>query len=1062
MQDSMSDVKEWLVANGLEEYEALFRQQKIDMDILSSINEGDLKELSIPLGDRKKILRAISTHLRWSSTEPLYTDTPQKLEDSERRLLVVLFCDLVGSTRYATNLDPEDLASLFNTYRSTVRSIIEKHHGLTLIYEGDGIKAYFGSKIASEDEQEQTLNAALQILDAVSHLNIEHAENLEVRIGISTGTVIIGDFDSPTGPNAFGQPMHLAARLEALAEPGTILVDQATFESMKPIFEFTEYGEHEIKGYAEKVPVWRVQGKKQVDSRFAKRYRNTPMVGRQSEIELMTNCWHKTREQRKLSSVVITGEAGIGKSRLAHELLQQVKQEQSKSLLLQCSPYHSDSVYYPLLETISTEIALSDKASPQEKCNRLKSFLSASQVPEEQSFPIFANLFALAEPDINIESDLSESLQEGISKQVFTSHLLGLCENGPLCILVEDIQWIDATTQAFLEHLTNQGEDYPVMIVLTSREPVPADSDTLKQHHFELQRLTPSESQSLMSELFSNKEIPAEFQSFIERKAEGVPLYIEELSSTILDTGLGTKESEAVGREDDNINMTGILQSSLLSKLDRLGESKEIALLAATIGREFDTEILARISPISTSKLKTSLNQLTDAGIIFKSNNSDDSRYYFKHALIQDTARNLLSRKRKESAHRKIADVLVQGTRKLSKASPELVAFHFFKGHDYLSASEYWYTAGRKTARTWAKKEALQMLQRGMEALYKTPDSISRLKSELNFQLEIGDVIYATYGYITERGEQAYQRALELCEQLEDHDASVRALDGLFGMHFNTCHFDSTIEISDRLIQLGNKHDNISALVLGMQFKGMSLFCKGEFVVADDLLTQALTHINRSDEIGSDFPSMAQIYLSWTRYIRNFPEEAIDSYSQAWSIVQVQAPYRKAACLGDGCILYAFMGDAEKVDELVKELIPLVQRYGFNLWLNIAQFFQGWSAAQKGDPEGLEEMEKMMESLGGQEIDKTLYLGLLAETYIKFEEYGKAANTVAAGLYQVKKTGERYNEAELLRINASLIRRTDGDPREYRSLLDKAIACATRQSADSWIERAEKELGRQP
>jgi predicted ATPase len=228
------------------------------------------------------------------------------------------------------------------------------------------------------------------------------------------------------------------------------------------------------------------------------------------------------------------------------------------------------------------------------------------------------------------------------------------------------------------------------------------------------------------------------------------------------------------------------------------------------------------------------------------------------------------------------------------------------------------------------------------------------------------------------------------------------------------------------------------------------------------LLTQALTHINRSDEIGSDFPSMAQIYLSWTRYIRNFPEEAIDSYSQAWSIVQVQAPYRKAACLGDGCILYAFMGDAEKVDELVKELIPLVQRYGFNLWLNIAQFFQGWSAAQKGDPEGLEEMEKMMESLGGQEIDKTLYLGLLAETYIKFEEYGKAANTVAAGLYQVKKTGERYNEAELLRINASLIRRTDGDPREYRSLLDKAIACATRQSADSWIERAEKELGRQP
>ncbi len=1058
VQESVSDIKEWLELNGLEDYEELFRRHKIELDILPSISEADLKEIAIPLGDRKKILKAITAYVRWNETDRNEINSNLQPADSERRQLVVLFCDLVGSTQYATSLDPEDLAGLFNTYRSTVKSIIKKHRGLTLIYEGDGIKAYFGHKIASEDEQEQTLIAALEIIDTISELNLEYAEELNVRIGIATGPVLIGDFDSPTGPHAYGQPMHLAARLETIAQPGSILVDPATYSSMQTIFDFEDSGKHEIKGYPKKVRGWRLLGRKKIGSRFAKRYRNTRMIGRQQEFDLLSHEWDSVRRQNCGSAVIVSGEAGIGKSRLVHEIRQMIKLQHSRSILIQCSPYHTDSVYYPVIETVSSELGLGEKISKHEKHQRLVNLLSQCQVPLDQSLPIFANLFSLDTAGDYGESDLSETRQQDISEEVLAAYLLEQAETRPLFVLIEDIQWIDSTSRAFFENLLQRYSDHPLFIVFTSRESEVFDSGSTQVRQIELQRLTTDESRLLMQELFSTDPVPEEFQAFIERKAEGVPLFIEELSTTILDTGLKDRQSEQITEGNEDISMSGILQSSLLSKLDRLGESKEIALLAATIGREFDFEVLSRIVPAAPAKLRKSIDLLKDAEIIFETGPSASQSYYFKHALIQDTARNLLSRKRKASTHRKIAEVLRQGTRKNPNAEPELIAHHLSMGEDFGNAAEYWLTAGKKTARTWAKKEALQLLQKGIEALFKTPESISRLRSELEFQLEIGDIMYANYGYISEQGNQAYQRALELSEQLHDIQAPVRALDGLFGMHFNSCHFDETIRISDRLIELGESYDNIAALVLGMQFKGMSQFCRGEFLAASDYLSNALAHINRSDEVGSDFPSMALIYLSWAQYIRNQPEASIKSYSEALAIVQVQAPYRKAACLGDGCILYAFMNEPGKVRELSDELIPLAERYGFNLWLNIAKFFRGWSDAQEKDPSGLAEMENMMHSLGGQEIDKTMFLCLLASTCIAFEKFDAGFEAAKAGLSQVKQTGERYMEAELLRIRANLASKFGANADEVRAWLTRAIDCAQQQSATRWQEKAVKDL----
>ena len=1039
MRESMSSIEKWLDLLGLVEYGALFRKHKIDLDNLSFINEQDLKELAIPLGDRKKIINAIR-------------EGSAQVEASERRLMAVLYCDLVDSTKYATSMDQEEYAKLIQTYRNTGIPIIKDHHGWDLVEHGDTIKGYFGYKVAAEDDQEQALTAALEIVDALSLID------MKVRIGIATGIVFIDHIDSRTDHEESGPVLHLAARLQTLAEPDSILVDQSTYRAAQLVFEFQDIGEHELKGYNDKVQAWKVINKKKIDSRFAKRFRNTGMVGRQKEIDILTNYWDSARDKRKSSVVIVTGEAGIGKSRLAHELQRYVNSETSKSLLFQCSPYHTDSVYYPVLETISDELGLNNTLSKHEQLEILKKFLSNCDVPLDQSLHIFSNLFSIGSAGDSQESDLSESLQEDISKKALAAYILGLCKHTPMFILVEDIQWIDATSYAFFEYLADISRNQPLLTVFTSRELEKFNLQKMDVMSLALHRLTPGESKSLMGELSSEKSIPIEFQTYIERKAEGIPLFIEELTSTIMDTGLKEREPELTTENGRDIEMSGILQSSLLSKLDRLGESKEIALLAATIGREFNMEVLQGIATASPEMLRKLLNHLIDAEIIFAKKTPATESYYFKHALIQDTAKNLLSRKRKESTHKKIAEVLVQRIPRYKNTKPELIAFHYSEGRDFAKAAEYWYIAGNNTAKTWAKKEALQLIQKGMDALLKTPPSNTRLRSELDFQLEIGDILYATYGYITHQGEHAYLRAMELCELLSDHETPVRALDGLFGMHFNTCHFEETIKISNQLIKLGEDHGSVSALVLGMQFKGMSLFCRGEFTAADELLTNALSFISRSDEIGSDFPSMALIYLSWTKYIRNLPDEAISCFDEAMSIVQVQTPYRKAACLGNGCILYAFMDDPEKVDELVGDLIPLAKRYGFHLWLNIASFFKGWSASQKGEFKGLEEMEKMMATLGEQEIDKSFYLGLLAAAYIDFKKYKMASSTIEAGISQTTVTGEQYYKAELLRLNANLIQKSGGKSPQSRSILKQAISCAKSQSATSWLNRAEQDL----
>jgi tetratricopeptide (TPR) repeat protein len=437
------------------------------------------------------------------------------------------------------------------------------------------------------------------------------------------------------------------------------------------------------------------------------------------------------------------------------------------------------------------------------------------------------------------------------------------------------------------------------------------------------------------------------------------------------------------------------------------------------------------------------------------------SRYLFKHALLQHAAEGTILRERSEKLHALIGETMVMLDPEASAAYPELLAQHFTEGGVYDRAADYWLSAGLKAGKTWAKAEAAQMFERGIEAAKMLPDSPERSRRLLRLELERGDVLYRAFGYVTGEGTAAYHRAIQISEELGAPEAPIRALDGLFGTHFNSSQYSDAIGASDRLIDIGKSRNNLKALVLGLQFKGMSLFCCGQLTSARLYLERALSHIAKAEEIGSDFPSMAMIYLSWTLQVLGEDEKALEYFQEAEAIVRQQSAYRLAAWLGDGCILFAFREDSATVARLTEELLPLAQENGFNLWTNMALIFRGWAMADiEESVAGAVSMHDAVKALEDQEVDKSCYLGLLGKAYLRTGQFEQAEKAVRQGLNQANKFGEHYFTAELLRLRGEIELCRGGEPSVAEASFREAIAFAQGQAATSWEFKATESLAR--
>ncbi|MER8645569.1 AAA family ATPase [Mesorhizobium sp. M1252] len=990
---------------------------------------------------------------------PILPGNPAK-PVAERRYLTILFCDMVGSTEYADRLDPEDFQHLIESFLQTCSSVVRRRKGVTASYIGDAIQAYFGYPTAGEDDSEFAVLAALEIVDAVATISANLGYPLQVRMGIASGQVVVGEFvGAPSGVStvAFGHVAHLAARLQVLAKPNTILVDAATFEAASGAVDFTGFGKHELKGFAAPVQVWQVQRARMVPTRFAKRARMTKLCGRNAELRLLMEHWETVVRDRRGNAVLVSGESGIGKSRLLNEIQQRLRS--FPQLTMQCSPTFENSTLYPFLAELQRIATIEDGDSTEEKLRKLRNGLSIGSVSSDIALAIFSGLLGMPTTMPDRLEGTSAERQRNIAEQAFIDLVGYLARTTPILILFEDEQWADATSRDLLEKIVASLASTPALLLVSSRNNASVPwVDGPDGHHIRLEALSRADAEAIVHDISPNA-LAADVAAVLDR-GEGVPLYIEELTRSVVETGLRLDVSQPKRLSLTN-NIPNSLQFSLLARLDRLGTAKEVAQVAAAIGREFDFDMLREICDWPEAELRAAVGELMRTGLIVAERGTAGAGFSFTHVLLQQAARGTMLHERAQQIHKLIAECIELRDPNAGFAYPEVLAEHFADAGLFDRAADYWLQAGLKAAKTWAKVDAVRIFRKGLEAAKLLPDSDDRSRRLLRFELELGDVLYAALGYVTGEGSAAYQRAIALSGKLGELEATIRALDGLFGTHFNSGQFGKALAASDELIRVGEEGGYLNALVIGLQFKGMSLFCQGELAEARQYLERALSHKGSADEVGSDFPSMAMIYLSWTLHILGYRRQALKLYLEAEATVRQQSAYRLAACLGNGCVLFAFREESRDIARLADELLPLAQENGFNLWTRVARFFGGLAASSLDDSLVGSHMMALTESdLEDQEVDKSCYLGLLAKAFINSGQFDIAAETVEKGLREAEKIGEHYFTAALLRIRGEIELANGVGDRAAEASFREAIAFARQQRARSWELQATNSLAK--
>jgi class 3 adenylate cyclase len=767
------DVGGWLRSLGLGQYEALFRASEIDVDILPELTEVDLEKLGVPLGPRKRLLRAISVLAAETSAAPPASTAAKPQDAAERRQLTVMFCDLVGSTALSARFDPEELREEIRAYQNTVSGVVARYDGFVAKFMGDGVLAYFGYPRAHEDDAERAVRAGLEIEAAVTRLETRGTERLAVRIGIATGLVVVGDLvgeGSAQEQAVVGETPNLAARLPALAEPGQVVLAGATRRLIGDLFRLRDLGRQAVKGFADPVEAWVVEGVAAAESRFeAARRGLTDLVGRAAEAALLSN---RLREAWAGAGqiVLLSGEAGIGKSRLAAQLAAEVASEPYTRLRYQCSPYHRDSVLHPFVVQLGRAARLAAEDPPETQLDKLEAILAPARIAETAS--LLASLLSIPTGDRYPPLALSAAQQRRLTLAALLDQLEALARQQPVLMLFEDAHWADATSLEVLDLTVERIRALPVLVLITFRPEYEAPWTGLSHvTSIALDRLGPAEVETLAGHV-AGRPLPPEVMAQIVAKTDGVPLFVEELTKAVLEGGLLVAEPHGWHLDGPlpPFAIPATLQDSLAARLDRLTPVKEIAQIGAAIGREFSYPLLRAVAGRGEPALRAALAQLEEAELLFRSGTPPDARYTFKLALVQDSAYETLLRSRRQILHRQIPDALRDEFPAVAAAEPELVAHHLTQAGLDEPAIEWWGKAGDQASRRSAFKEATAHLGKAIELadrLAGTAPSAALGSSRLRLQTGLGNALIWAKGYQAPETSAAFARARELASRTE-------------------------------------------------------------------------------------------------------------------------------------------------------------------------------------------------------------------------------------------------------------------------------------------------------
>jgi class 3 adenylate cyclase/tetratricopeptide (TPR) repeat protein len=1079
-------IASWLTSLGLERYLPAFEENEIDLSVLPRLTADDLKEMGVVIvGHRRKLLEAIS-ELKPPSAHPeapvrTGNSGTTKQSEAERRQLTIMFVDLVGSTSLSAELDPEDMSDVIRGYQNAVAGEIGRFEGHVAKFMGDGILAYFGWPRAHEDEAERAVRAGLAIIQVMAKLKTADGRPLQARVGIATGLVVVGDLvgsGSAQEEAVVGDTPNLAARLQSLAEPGTVVVADATRRLIGDTFILVDLGPQSLKGIQGPAPAFVVLGGRSLESRFAARQgaTTTPIVGRDQELGLLFEQWRQAKACDG-QAVLLTGEAGIGKSRITEALVELVSAEPNFLIRYQCSPYNTDSALYPVNQQLTYAAGFTAGDTEDQRLDRLEALLARSGADVKEAAQLLAVLLGIGGEKRYGPLQLTPQQRRNRILAVLIDQLLNLAKQKPVLWVIEDVHWIDPTTLEFVELALDRVQGQRVLILITAR---PTFTASFASHplvtRLALNRLAKAATQSIVLRITKGKRLPEALVNEIASRTDGVPLFVEEMTKAVLESDVLIEEADSYGltRPLNVLAIPTSLHDSLMSRLDRLQPVKETAQTAAVIGRNFDHHTIAALSAMPEPQLSEAMQKLVDAELVFRRGTPPDASYLFKHALVRDAAYESLLRAKRLSLHARLLEILES----CGDAAPEVKAQHAEAAGLLEKSLEYWEEAGRKAVARPAYKEAIASFENGIRLCRQLGTAEQWRRREQSLQLQMGQALIANLGYSASATLNAFERALELADEINDVSLQLPALYGKWASHYIAgLQFG---DLAPRFVEFAKLQPDSGTTLVGLRMLGLECFHKGNYRESLELIRSSLAlhdpvaHRGLAQRFGHDPRAAATSYEIWNLWYLGFPEQAAQKIesNMAWTREINHANTTGIVLCYGVCIPYIWLRQYEMVEAAARETIAHAENLSLSLWHAWGLIYLGWALSKQGKGSGIDEIEAGLR--GASEVGAgrfvPLHLCMAAEAYAYAGLYDKAVNAAESAVNTLAYDGDMALAVDAYRTRA-LIRLTKEPQNRHqvehdlRGALEIArsqhspmlLLRAARDLASLWAENGEKQ-----
>ena len=1045
---AVETIDQWLSKLGLGQYANSFKLNDIDLRALAYLGEEDLKELGVSLGHRRILLAAIkSLDAEKSIVESDPAPTKPAPIEAERRQLSILFCDIADSTELTRSIDPEEMRELLRTYHNLVGDSIRRYRGYIARFVGDGILAYFGWPQAFEHQAESAIRAGLDAAKAVATIKLDNGKSLSARFGIDTGEVVIGDLigDQTSDPESVtGLSANLAARLQAVADRDQVVIGASTRDLVGKAFLLEDLGKHDFKGFDEAVQAWAVTGEREAETRFAA-VRGTAMtglVGRRHELALLRDRWELAKGSEG-QVVFLSGEAGIGKSRVVQGFWQDIHQEVRFNLHYQCSPHHSNSAFYPVIQRTQKAARFANEDSAETKLEKLEQLLRflGNYDPAEAS--LFASLLSLPGDTVFGPLDLTPQQLRQRTIEMLITQILFLCKRRPVFIVVEDVHWIDPSMAEFVAELIPRIVDQPIFMLVTSRpENAPNWSGQPHLAAITLNRLGRKQAAEIAQSVGGDELLDAIIQRIVAR-AEGVPLYVEELTKAVVERFSSKQQSL-----DELVPAT--LQSSLVGRLDSLGEAREVAQLGAVIGREFPHSLIAALLSKPEEVVNAALDMLVQSGLVFRTGNPPEADYKFKHALVQDAAYTTILMRRRQQLHARIVEALETQGKTQSNENIESLAHHASLGKVWEKAFTYRQQAGRKAMDRSAVREAVAQFELALSAGSHLPETIESLQQAIDLRFDLRNALWSIAAFEDILDNLA--QAESLAQKLDDHRRlgwiSVFRSAGLWQLGRT----DEALAAASNALTINEQSQDLPLEIGANFYLGCATVTSGDCRQAEHYFQKIVDVLEGDlsrDRCGLPFvPAVvARSWMVWSLadrgefgYGKTLADEALEI------AVEVGHPFNLAHIYYDLGYFYQVKGDYAEVVEALDNAMDYVREWSLTYLSPFIMGFLGHSYALAGRvEEGTTLLQQAVSDYQnmGLGLFHSLVRVQLAEALFLGNRLEEARETAESALALTRSRGEQGHEAYALRLLGEIATHPESpDPEPALQYFESALMLA--------------------